>query len=115
MLRSAGAAHRGQGDPRYTLWQAWERTGLQRRWLAAAEQGGSDAAAAERNLAAVTALFDLTEDYVARAPPARRCRACSTMSPPCTCRRPAPTTPPGPKRSRCSARTRRWAGTGSWW
>ncbi|HNM93751.1 MAG TPA: PD-(D/E)XK nuclease family protein, partial [Mycobacterium sp.] len=38
----------------------------QRRWLAAAERGGSDAAAAERNLAAVTALFDLTEDYVAR-------------------------------------------------
>ncbi len=66
VLRSAGAAHRGQGDPRDTLWQAWERTGLQRRWLAAAERGGSDAVAAERNLAAVTTLFDLTEDYVAR-------------------------------------------------
>ena len=29
------------GDPRYTLWQAWHRSGLQRRWLAASERGGT--------------------------------------------------------------------------
>lgn len=66
VLAAAGRAQRRHRDPRYTLWQAWERSGLQRRWLAAAERGGSDAAAAERHLAAVTALFDIAEDYVAR-------------------------------------------------
>lgn len=65
-LRAAGDAHRRQRDPRFTLWQAWERTGLQRRWLAAAERGGSDGAVADRNLAAVTALFDIADDYVSR-------------------------------------------------
>ncbi len=65
-LRAAAVTHRRQGDPRHTLWQAWERTGLQRRWLAGAERGGSDGAKADRNLAAVTALFDITEDYVSR-------------------------------------------------
>ena len=35
------AASRSQADgldPRFTLWQAWHQTGLQRRWLAAAER-----------------------------------------------------------------------------
>ena len=66
VLRAADGAHRRQRDPRYTLWQAWERTGLQRRWLGAAERGGTDGALADRNLAAVTALFDIADDYVAR-------------------------------------------------
>ena len=26
-------------DPRFTLWQAWHQSGLQRRWLTAAERG----------------------------------------------------------------------------
>ncbi|HTY26968.1 MAG TPA: PD-(D/E)XK nuclease family protein, partial [Mycobacterium sp.] len=54
--------------PRHTLWQAWERSGLQRRWLAAVERGGTDGAAADRNLGAVTALFDIADDYVTRTP-----------------------------------------------
>jgi superfamily I DNA/RNA helicase/RecB family exonuclease len=54
-------------DPRVTLWQAWHRSGLQRRWLAAVERGGPAGAAAGRDLDAVTALFDLVEQYVARA------------------------------------------------
>ena len=66
VLAAAARSHRGHHDPRYTLWQAWERSGLQRRWLAAAERGGTDGALAERNLAAVTALFDIAEDYVTR-------------------------------------------------
>ncbi len=53
-------------DPRYTLWQAWQRCGLQRRWLAASERGGLAGAQADRDLDAVTALFDVAEQYVAR-------------------------------------------------
>ena len=53
-------------DPRYTLWQAWHRSGLQRRWLAASERGGPTGAQADRDLDAVTALFDVAEQYVAR-------------------------------------------------
>ncbi len=66
VLKSATRSHRAGNDPRYTLWQAWERSGLQRRWLTAAERGGADGALAERNLAAVTALFDIADGYVAR-------------------------------------------------
>jgi len=66
VLAAAARSHGSHHDPRYTLWQAWERSGLQRRWLTAADRGGADAALAERNLAAVTALFDITEAYVAR-------------------------------------------------
>ncbi|PQE00586.1 ATP-dependent DNA helicase [Mycobacterium sp. EPG1] len=53
-------------DPRHTLWQAWNRSGLQKRWLAAAERGGPAAAQADRDLDAVTALFDVAEQYVDR-------------------------------------------------
>ncbi|MGV0850851.1 ATP-dependent helicase [Mycolicibacterium phlei] len=53
-------------DPRYTLWQAWHRSGLQRRWLAASERGGPAGAQADRDLDAVTALFDVAEQYVSR-------------------------------------------------
>ena len=53
-------------DPRYTLWQAWHRSGLQRRWLAASERGGPSGVQADRDLEAVTALFDVAEQYVNR-------------------------------------------------
>ena len=53
-------------DPRYTLWQAWHRSGLQRRWLGASERGGLAGAQADRDLDAVTALFDVAEQYVTR-------------------------------------------------
>jgi superfamily I DNA/RNA helicase/RecB family exonuclease len=53
-------------DPRHTLWQAWHRTGLQRRWLAASERGGAAGAQADRDLDAVTALFDVADQYVTR-------------------------------------------------
>jgi superfamily I DNA/RNA helicase/RecB family exonuclease len=66
VLAAAARARAGSPDPRLPLWQAWERSGLQRRWLAAAERGGSEGAAADRDLRAVTALFDIAEDYVAR-------------------------------------------------
>ncbi|WP_179467438.1 ATP-dependent DNA helicase [Mycolicibacterium vinylchloridicum] len=66
VLAAAGRGHRRHRDPRYTLWQAWERSGLQRRWLTAAERGGTEGALADRNLEAVTALFDIADDYVSR-------------------------------------------------
>jgi superfamily I DNA/RNA helicase/RecB family exonuclease len=60
------AARGNNSDPRFTLWRAWERSGLQRRWLTAAERGGVEGALAEQSLRAVTALFDIADDYVAR-------------------------------------------------
>ncbi|WP_431239247.1 PD-(D/E)XK nuclease family protein [Mycolicibacterium aichiense] len=66
VLAAAARGHRGHRDPRYTLWQAWERSGLQRRWLSTAERGGTEGALADRNLHAVTALFDIADDYVTR-------------------------------------------------
>ncbi|MET0475058.1 MAG: ATP-dependent DNA helicase [Mycobacterium sp.] len=53
-------------DPRFTLWQAWHQTGLQRTWLSAIERGGSAGVQAGRDLDAVTALFDVAEQYVTR-------------------------------------------------
>lgn len=66
VLAAAARGDHRHRDPRYTLWQAWERSGLQRRWLAAAERGGTEGALADRNLGAVTALFDIAADYVSR-------------------------------------------------
>lgn len=68
VLEAAARCHREGQDPRYTLWAAWHRSGLQRRWLSAAERGGPTGAQAARDLAAVTALFDITDDYVSRTP-----------------------------------------------
>ena len=61
----AGASGSG-GDPRHTLWAAWRRSGLQSRWLAAIERGGSAGTQAARDLEAVTTLFDVTEQYVSQ-------------------------------------------------
>jgi len=66
VLAAACRCHREGQDPRYTLWAAWHRSGLQRRWLTAAERGGPGGAQAVRDLDAVTALFDITDHYVSR-------------------------------------------------
>ena len=66
VLAAARRSADNAGDPRYTLWQAWQRSGLQRRWLAASERGGPFGAQADRDLDAVTALFDIAEQYVTR-------------------------------------------------
>ncbi|APE19155.1 ATP-dependent DNA helicase [Mycobacterium sp. WY10] len=66
VLTAAARGHSRNRDPRYALWQAWERTGLQKRWLNAAERGGTEGALADRDLQAVTALFDVADDYVTR-------------------------------------------------
>jgi superfamily I DNA/RNA helicase/RecB family exonuclease len=66
VLTAAAHCQRQGQDPRYTLWAAWQRSGLQRRWLAASERGGPAGAQAVRDLSAVTALFETTDDYVSR-------------------------------------------------
>lgn len=66
VLAAATGSHRRGEDPRYTLWAAWHRSGLQRRWLAACERGGPSGAQAGRDLDAVTALFDATDQYLSR-------------------------------------------------
>ncbi|MGH3542137.1 MAG: PD-(D/E)XK nuclease family protein, partial [Mycobacterium sp.] len=66
VLDAAARCHRRGEDLRYTLWAAWRRSGLQRRWLAASERGGASGAQPGRDLDAVTALFDITDQYVSR-------------------------------------------------
>ena len=68
VLNAAARCHSEGQDPRYTLWAAWHRSGLQRRWLSASERGGPAGAQATRDLEAVTALFDITDHYVSRTP-----------------------------------------------
>src|SRR5246127_1151256 len=66
VLDAAARCHARGEDPRYILWAAWQRSGLQRRWLAACERGGPSSAQAGRNLDAVTALFDATDQHLSR-------------------------------------------------
>ncbi len=68
VLNAAARCDRDGQDPRYTLWAAWHRSGLQRRWLSASERGGPAGAQATKDLDAVTALFDITDHYVSRTP-----------------------------------------------
>jgi superfamily I DNA/RNA helicase/RecB family exonuclease len=73
VLDAAAASHRRAEDPRYTLWAAWHRSGLQRRWLTACERGGTSGAQAGRDLDAVTALFDAGNEYLSRTAGASLC------------------------------------------
>jgi len=66
VLDAAAGSHRREENPRYTLWAAWHRSGLQRRWLTASERGGTSGAQAGRDLDAVTALFDASNEYLSR-------------------------------------------------
>ncbi|MET0700648.1 MAG: ATP-dependent DNA helicase, partial [Mycobacterium sp.] len=53
-------------DPRSALWQAWQRSTLARRLLTASERAGSGGLRAAADLDAVTALFDVADQFVAR-------------------------------------------------
>ncbi|OMC06004.1 ATP-dependent DNA helicase [Mycobacterium sp. NS-7484] len=66
VLSAARRSQRDGADPRHTLWQAWNACRLQSRWLAASERGGTIGAQADRDLDAVTALFDVADQYVSR-------------------------------------------------
>ena len=50
------------------LWAVWNRSGLARRWAQTALTGGPAAAAAERDLDAVVALFESVARFVDRLP-----------------------------------------------
>jgi superfamily I DNA/RNA helicase/RecB family exonuclease len=65
VLDAAAGSHGRGEDARNTLWAAWQRSGLQRRWLVACERDGQSGAQAGRDLDAVTALFDATDEYLA--------------------------------------------------
>ena len=102
-------------DPRYTLWQAWHRSDLQRRWLAASARGGPAGTQADRDLDVVTALFDAAEQYVTRTAGASLLGLIdhlTALGVPAAPRDPAPR---NPMRLRRSAHIRRWAGSGSSW
>ncbi|MBS4729099.1 ATP-dependent helicase [Mycobacterium sp. SM1] len=66
VLDAAARCHRNGLDPRYALWAAWRRSGLQGRWLRATRRGGPSGAQAARDLDAVSALFDVADQYVSR-------------------------------------------------
>ncbi|MFV8170024.1 ATP-dependent helicase [Mycolicibacterium peregrinum] len=66
VLAAARRSRRDGADPRHTLWQAWNACRLQPRWLAASERGGTIGAQADRDLDAVTTLFDVADQYVSR-------------------------------------------------
>ncbi|MPY79144.1 MAG: AAA family ATPase [Actinophytocola sp.] len=52
------------------LWELWRASGLQRRWLALSERGGSLGRQADADLDAVVALFHAAGSYVDRLPQA---------------------------------------------
>ncbi len=66
VLDAASAAYTAGSDPRTTLWQAWHRTGLQRKLVNSVERGGDSARHAGADLDAVTALFEEADQFVAR-------------------------------------------------
>ena len=67
-LGSPWAAQRAAGDPQLALWEAWRRSGLQQRLLAAEQRGGQSGLRAAQTLDAVTALFDAAEQFVTANP-----------------------------------------------
>lgn len=66
VLAAASSTLRQHADPRTTLWQAWHRSGLQRRLVNAVERGGDAGRHAGADLDAVTALFEAADQYVSR-------------------------------------------------
>jgi superfamily I DNA/RNA helicase/RecB family exonuclease len=69
LLTAAGqAAERGEGAED-VLWAVWNASGLAGRWQAASAAGGSQGAAADRDLDAVLALFDAAQRFTERLPP----------------------------------------------
>ena len=55
-------------DPRAALWEAWQRSGLQRRLLTACARPGPAGQRAGQNLNAVTHLCEVAERFVSRTP-----------------------------------------------
>lgn len=71
VLRKARDAARRGGGIEDVLWEAWQATGLERKWSVASERGGPVGAQADRDLDGIVALFDAAADYVDRLPRAQ--------------------------------------------
>ncbi|WP_408630028.1 ATP-dependent helicase [Actinomycetospora lemnae] len=67
LAAAAGAIDAGASVPD-VLWAVWDRSGLQRRWVAASERGGVTGAQADRDLDAVVALVERAARYVEDLP-----------------------------------------------
>lgn len=50
------------------LWGLWQGSGMERRWVAQAERGGTAGAQADRDLDAIVGLFDAAAKYADRLP-----------------------------------------------
>jgi superfamily I DNA/RNA helicase/RecB family exonuclease len=68
LLAAAAHAIRAGASVPDVLWSVWERSGLQRRWVAASERGGVTGAQADRDLDAVVALVERAARYVEDLP-----------------------------------------------
>ena len=68
LLGAAAAAVRAGASVPDVLWAVWERSGLQRRWVAASERGGVTGAQADRDLDAVVALVERAARFVEDLP-----------------------------------------------
>ncbi|MEJ2866046.1 ATP-dependent DNA helicase [Actinomycetospora sp. OC33-EN07] len=67
LAAAAGAIQQGASVPD-VLWAVWDRSGLQRRWVAASERGGVTGAQADRDLDAVVALVERAARFVEDLP-----------------------------------------------
>jgi superfamily I DNA/RNA helicase/RecB family exonuclease len=68
LLAAAAHAIRAGASVPDVLWAVWERSGLQRRWVAASERGGVTGAQADRDLDAVVALVERAARFVEDLP-----------------------------------------------
>ncbi|MGV9857346.1 ATP-dependent helicase [Gordonia sp. NPDC003425] len=63
VIGDAARTHRAHRGIEETLWSAWQATGLERRWAAAALRGGPAGEQADRDLDAVMAMFEAAADF----------------------------------------------------
>ncbi|GAA0604454.1 ATP-dependent DNA helicase [Kutzneria viridogrisea] len=68
LLRTATRAVRAGQGLEQVLWQLWQDSGLQDRWLALSGRGGQTGAQADRDLDAIVGVFDAAARYVDRLP-----------------------------------------------
>ena len=109
------AAHRDGQDPRYTLWAAWHRSGLQRRWLSASERGGPAGAQADQGPRRGDRVVRHHRSATCRARPGASLRGLVEHVAALQLPAPAPSRCRESSRSRCSARTPRSATNGTSW
>jgi superfamily I DNA/RNA helicase/RecB family exonuclease len=68
LLATARATARAGGSAEDVLWAVWQASGLGEQWQRQSRAGGPAAAAADRDLDAMVALFDAAANFVDRLP-----------------------------------------------